>query len=67
MGLSLIRAIDDGRLSADGYLNLVETCKNCAHVGSCQLWLARQHREIGCCNPPEFCPIGPELDALRPH
>ena len=67
IGLNFLEAIDDGRLSTDDYLSLVNACQACAHVTSCQHWLGGQRGGLGKSRAPEFCPNARRLDALRPH
>ncbi len=67
IGLSFTRAMDEGRLSPSGYLDLVQACRGCPHVHSCQHWLGRQRQAQGRARAPCFCPNAPALEALRPH
>ncbi|NDR59649.1 DUF6455 family protein [Aliiruegeria sabulilitoris] len=67
IGLNFRQALDDGRLSADGYLSLVQACQVCEHVTSCQHWLGGQKGLPRQKRAPEFCRIGEKLDALKPH
>ena len=67
IGLNFSRAIDDGRLSTEDYLSLVQACQGCEHVASCQHWLGGQKGCPGKNRAPEFCPNARKLDALRPH
>lgn len=67
IGLNFRQAIDDGRLSADGYLSLVQSCRTCLHVSSCQHWLGDQQGLPSRTSAPGFCPNGRKLDALKPH
>lgn len=67
IGLNFSKAIDTGQLSPDDYLGLVDACRACPHVTSCQHWLGGQRGEVTSARPPEFCANARELDALRPH
>lgn len=67
IGLNFLQAIDDGRLSREGYLSLVQACQGCEQVKSCQHWLGGQKGCPGQTKAPEFCPNAAKLDALKPH
>ncbi len=67
IGLNFREAMDEGRLSADGYRNLVQSCQACPHVDSCQHWLGGQRGMPKMTRAPDFCPNGRKLDSLRPH
>ncbi len=67
MGLNFIMAIDEGRLSLEGYRDIVRACRCCAHVRCCQNWLGCQPGTCSQTRAPEFCVNARTLDALRPH
>lgn len=67
IGLNFRQALDDGRLSPDGYMSLIQSCQVCAHVASCQHWLGGQMGPPHKTRAPEFCPNREKLDALKPH
>ena len=67
IGLNFTAAMKEGRLSPDGYRDLVHECRCCPHVESCQHWLGLQHGLQGERRPPGFCRNAPSLEALRPH
>ncbi|WP_068115685.1 DUF6455 family protein [Tropicimonas marinistellae] len=68
IGLNFTRALKEGRLSPDQYRDLVDVCRTCPHVDSCQRWLGGQS---GCgaapVRAPGFCRNAHALEALRPH
>ncbi len=39
MGINLSEAMDANRLSAQGYADLVNHCRRCPYVETCQQWL----------------------------
>ncbi|PRY23616.1 hypothetical protein CLV78_104107 [Aliiruegeria haliotis] len=67
IGLNFSAAMDEGRLSAEEYLDLVRACSACSHVASCQHWLAGQGGPALSAQAPDFCRNGTALDALKPH
>lgn len=67
IGLNFRQALDDGRLSREDYLGLVQACKACPQVASCQHWLGCQTGLPSQTRAPDFCPNAARLDALKPH
>jgi hypothetical protein len=67
IGLNFSEALHEGRLTARRYADLVATCRTCPHVARCQAWLAETAGPGTIPRAPDFCPIGPALNALKPH
>lgn len=67
IGLNFMQAIGEGRLDAEGYRNLVQSCQGCPYVDSCQRWLGGQRAAPKNTRAPEFCVNARKLEALRPH
>ncbi|WP_116130932.1 DUF6455 family protein [Tropicimonas sp. IMCC34043] len=65
IGLNFCRALDQGRLSPETYMQLVQACRECPHVASCQSWLGDQRGAASTDRAPDFCRNGPALDALN--
>lgn len=68
MGLSLSEAMAEGRLSEQGYAELVTQCRAAGGApggcrAACEQWLAAQQSEDRCA--PEFCPNAERLNGLR--
>lgn len=63
MGISLSQAMAEGRLSPDGYAELVTLCGNADCQDACARWLASQTgpRPEG---PPEYCACTAILNRL---
>lgn len=62
MGLSLTEAMAEGRLSAEGYAELVTRCRASDCHGQCALWLSGQQSFDE--TAPEFCANADALNAL---
>ncbi len=62
LGLSLTDAMTDGRLSAEGYAELVTRCRASNCDAQCALWLADQQSIKDAA--PEFCANADALNAL---
>ncbi len=41
MGINLSGALAEGRLTSEGYAEMVTRCRTCNQVEQCELWLAR--------------------------
>lgn len=67
IGLSFSAAIDEGRLSAEEFRDIVHVCSGCDKVRSCQHWLGGQRKAFGRASPPEFCRNAHLLESLRRH
>ena len=67
IGLNFSDAMHDGRLSAEGYAQLVTTCRRCDRSADCQRWLGGSGGAGRAIRAPEFCAIGRDLAALKPH
>jgi hypothetical protein len=66
LGLSLGRALQSGRITEMGYVELVAVCCCCSHAEACLDWLGRQGSRAAMA--PDFCRNGPALEALsRSH
>jgi len=66
IGLNFSEALEEGRLTARRYADLVAICQACPNAGPCQHWLA-EGGPGSRARAPEFCPNGPALNALKPH
>ena len=53
MGFSLSDAMAKGRLSSEGYAQMVSRCRTCRQVSDCELWLASVRH-----GPAEIAPVG---------
>lgn len=67
IGLNFTEALQEGRLTARGYADLVEACRACPNVSRCQHWLAGKPGPAGSHRAPEFCRIAEALNRLKPH
>ena len=67
IGLSFSDAMEDGRLSPEGYSALVTACRRCKQTQRCQHWLGTEGGQGRAERAPEFCTIGRALAALKPH
>ena len=67
IGLNFTEALEEGRLTAKGYADLVAVCRACPNSDRCKRWLGAAGGPGGRARAPEFCPIGPSLHALKPH
>lgn len=66
MGFSFSDAMQDNRLSAQGYAEMVTACRGCVRVDTCKVWLAEQ-LSVSPSAPPG-CVNSDVLEALaRPH
>lgn len=63
MGISLTEAMAEGRLSPEGYAELVTRCRASNCEGQCALWLADQKTLAD--KAPEFCANAETLNGLR--
>ncbi len=62
IGLSLSEAMADGRLSPQGYAELVTQCRAADCSERCALWLAEQ--QVQATSAPPFCANAQTLDDL---
>lgn len=67
IGLNFSDAMHTGRLSADEYARLVKTCRACDRAADCQRWLGGHGGHGRATKAPDFCAIGRDLAALKPH
>jgi hypothetical protein len=66
MGINLSEAMAEKRLTAQEYATMVDACRQCALVESCQCWLSTQSQLAAC--PPPGCVNSEVLQVLiRPH
>lgn len=65
MGVSLSEAMSTGRLSAQGYAQMVTDCRKCLFVTQCEHWLAQSGG--GASEAPEVCANADLLNDLRQH
>ncbi|WP_420569402.1 DUF6455 family protein [Thalassovita sp.] len=63
MGLNFSDALREGRISPQGYSELVTQCRKCACVAQCEKWLAQAG--ISATQAPSHCPIAPVLNELK--
>ncbi|THD76398.1 hypothetical protein E7681_00735 [Thalassobius vesicularis] len=63
MGLNLSEEMTTGRLSAQGYAQMVTACRKCPFVAQCENWLA--HSGAGANAAPENCANAPVLNGLK--
>jgi hypothetical protein len=63
MGLNFSEAMSEGRISANGYADLVTRCRKCPCVGQCEAWLAQAG--INATEAPPHCPNAHVLNALK--
>lgn len=59
-GVPLARAVVEGSLSRQDLAQIVDRCHCCPRTDDCTHWLASPRAE----NPPQFCAIKPDRDAL---
>lgn len=64
MGLSMSAAMKEGRLSAQGYSEMIMKCRRCEFVDQCEQWLARCGD--GAQSAPEPCVNAAMYEALKP-
>lgn len=63
IGLSLTDAMIDGRLSPQGYSEMVTRCRQCPFVTQCEQWLAENG--AGADAVPDFCEHAGQLNGLK--
>ena len=63
MGVNLSEAMSEGRLSAQGYAQMVTQCRKCPFVSQCENWLAHSATEIS--QAPEGCANAAILNGLK--
>ncbi|WP_254451537.1 DUF6455 family protein [Ruegeria sp. HKCCA5763] len=63
MGISLTEAMADGRLTPEGYSELVTRCRASNCEGQCALWLAEQQMLAN--SAPDFCANANTLNGLK--
>ncbi|MFC3613968.1 DUF6455 family protein [Lutimaribacter marinistellae] len=63
MGISLTDAMAQGRLTAEGYADMVARCRGSDCAGNCQLWLAHQAAQAK--EAPRDCVNADALNRLR--
>ncbi|MEZ5716200.1 MAG: DUF6455 family protein [Paracoccaceae bacterium] len=63
MGVNLSEAMAAGRLSAQGYSEMVTACRGCGFVQVCQEWLATE--AVPRCAAYEACAHKPVLEQLQ--
>lgn len=63
MGVNLSQAIAAGRLSLEGYCEMVANCCGCGHMEKCQKWLATE--AVPRCAAFEACLNKAELENLQ--
>ena len=63
MGLSLSEAMAEGRMSEQGYAELVTRCRAAHCQAACEHWLAAQQCRAQAA--PDFCANAETLDNLR--
>ncbi|MBR9650992.1 DUF6455 family protein [Thalassovita aquimarina] len=63
IGLSLTEAMSEGKLTPQGYSEMVTRCRQCPLVSQCQQWLATQGG--GCDQVPATCVNAQTLNALK--
>jgi hypothetical protein len=63
MGLSFSEALSEGRISAQGYAQLVPQCRKCPCVQQCEAWLAETG--FGATEAPAHCPNANTLNKLK--
>lgn len=63
MNVSLTEAMAEGRLSSNGYAEIVTRCRASGCSGQCELWLSQQQSQAN--SAPEFCANAETLNALK--
>ncbi|NOD62242.1 MULTISPECIES: DUF6455 family protein [unclassified Ruegeria] len=63
MGISLTEVMADGRLTPEGYAELVTRCRASSCDGQCALWLADQQALVE--KAPDFCANAETLNGLK--
>ena len=63
IGVNLTEAMEEGRLTPDGYCEMVSRCRTSGCCERCQSWLARQNGHAAAA--PDCCANAPTLNALR--
>ncbi|MGH1356180.1 MAG: DUF6455 family protein [Thalassovita sp.] len=63
MGLNFSEALTEGRISPQGYAQLVTQCRKCPHVDQCESWLSQAG--FGATEAPSHCPNAPILNGLK--
>lgn len=59
-GVPLARAVVEGWITRADLDAIVRRCAACTRCADCRTWLARMNPE-----PPGFCAIRPDIEALR--
>ncbi|WP_101067775.1 DUF6455 family protein [Roseovarius salinarum] len=62
-GLNLSEAMKDGRLTPEGYTEMVDRCRCCMHAQNCAQWLAVNGADADAAPP--FCRLAETLETLR--
>lgn len=63
LGIRFSDAMADGRLTAQGFADLVNTCRGCAMSQRCTFWMADVHSRTE--PAPAFCENAQILNRLR--
>ena len=63
MGLNFSEALSTGRISAQGYADLITRCRKCPCVDQCEHWLAQA--SCAASEAPEHCPNATALNDLK--
>ncbi|WP_126974523.1 DUF6455 family protein [Frigidibacter oleivorans] len=63
LGIDLMQAMVDGRLTAEDWRDAVMACTGCAEPGDCHRWLA-ERQETGAAAPPAYCRNGDLMGRL---
>lgn len=62
VGVDLIAAASEGRITHSDLETLIDTCAACPHTARCTQFLAVT---VEATRPPEYCGIKPRLEALQ--
>jgi len=63
MGINFSEALNEGRISAEGYAKLVTECRKCGFVKQCENWLA--HTTSDHSEAPPNCTNAAALNDLK--
>ncbi|CUH46073.1 DUF6455 family protein [Ruegeria atlantica] len=63
MDVSLTEAMAEGRLTTNGYAEIVTRCRASGCSDQCELWLSKQ--QVKANSAPEFCANAETLNALK--
>ncbi|WP_298852397.1 DUF6455 family protein [uncultured Ruegeria sp.] len=63
MGISMTEAMAEGRLSPDGYAELVTRCRAAGCDVQCEHWMSTQQGPVA--RAPEFCANAETLNRLK--